>query len=132
MDLNSVERVVEYLDLPQEPPAVIESNRVPAYWPSSNATHLVSVEDLVIRYAPELPPVLHGVSFSLKPNERVGLLGRTGSGKSTLAMALLRFVDPAEGKIIIDGIDISTIGLQDLRSRVVRRFSHSVAPNHLT
>lgn len=132
MDLNSVERVVEYLDLPQEPPAVIESNRVPAYWPSSNATQLVSVEDLVIRYAPELPPVLHGVSFSLKPNERVGLLGRTGSGKSTLAMALLRFVDPAEGKIIIDGIDISTIGLQDLRSRVVRRFSHSVAPNHLT
>ncbi|KAG8933322.1 hypothetical protein FRC02_012140 [Tulasnella sp. 418] len=118
MDLNSVERVVEYLDLPQEPPAVIESNRVPAYWPSSSADPLVVVEDLVIKYAPELPSVLHGVSFALKSRERVGLLGRTGSGKSTLAMALLRFVDPASGKIIIDGIDITSIGLQDLRSRL--------------
>lgn len=90
-----MERVVEYLDLPQEPPAIIESSRPPAYWPSStgpNKDSLVVVEDLVIKYAPELPPVLHGVSFNLKARERVGLLGRTGSGKSTLAMSLLRFV----------------------------------------
>ena len=119
VNLNSVERVVEYLDLPQEPPAIVESNRVPAYWPSSATQQLVSVEDLVIRYAPELPPVLHNVSFTLRPKERVGLLGRTGSGKSTLAMALLRFVDPSSGKIVVDGIDISKIGLHDLRSRVV-------------
>ncbi|KAG8894877.1 hypothetical protein FRC01_012696, partial [Tulasnella sp. 417] len=118
MDLNSVERVVEYLDLPQEPATVIESNRVPAYWPSSESNQLIAVEDLVIRYSPELPAVLHGVSFQLRPKERIGLLGRTGSGKSTLAMALLRFVDPSSGRIIIDGIDISTIGLHDLRSRV--------------
>ncbi|KAI8989077.1 multidrug resistance-associated ABC transporter [Trametes punicea] len=121
LDLNSVERVVEYLDLPQEPPAVIESNRPPAYWPSStspNKDNLLLVEDLVVKYAPELPPVLHGISFSLKAKERVGLLGRTGSGKSTLAMSLLRFVDPANGRIIIDGIDITTIGLHDLRSRI--------------
>ncbi|CDO68600.1 hypothetical protein BN946_scf184996.g31 [Trametes cinnabarina] len=121
LDLNSVERVVEYLDLPQEPPAIIESNRPPAYWPSSsspNKDHLLVVEDLVVKYAPELPPVLHGVSFSLKAKERVGLLGRTGSGKSTLAMSLLRFADPTSGRIIIDGIDITTIGLHDLRSRI--------------
>ena len=74
-----MERIVEYLDLPQEPPAVIESNRPPAYWPSSsNNDSLIVVEDLVIKYAPELPPVLHGVSFTLKAGERVGLLGRTG------------------------------------------------------
>ncbi|KXN85925.1 ATP-dependent bile acid permease [Leucoagaricus sp. SymC.cos] len=120
LDLNSVERVVEYLELPQEPPAIIESNRVPAYWPSSsNNASLISVENLTIKYAPELPAVLHDVSFTLKSGERVGLLGRTGSGKSTLAMSILRFVDPAEGKIVIDGIDISTIGIQDLRSRLV-------------
>ena len=77
------------------------------------------VEDLVIKYAPELPAVLKNVSFSLKAGERVGLLGRTGSGKSTLAMSILRFVDPTSGRIIIDGIDISTIGLCDLRSRIV-------------
>jgi len=74
-----VERVVEYLDLPQEPPAVIESHRPPAYWPSSATNHaLVAVENIVIKYAPDMPPVLHGVSFSLKAGERVGLLGRTG------------------------------------------------------
>ncbi|KAF9442983.1 hypothetical protein P691DRAFT_713861, partial [Macrolepiota fuliginosa MF-IS2] len=54
LNLNSVERVVEYLDLPQEPPAIIESNRVPAYWPSSaNNDSLVIVENLTIKYAPE-------------------------------------------------------------------------------
>lgn len=112
--VSSVERVVEYLDLPQEPPAIIESNRPPAYWPSSSGSDdLLRVEELVIKYAPELPPVLHGVSFALKARERVGLLGRTGglsdaiisflkivdksrylpgSGKSTLAMSILRFV----------------------------------------
>ncbi|CAA7263971.1 unnamed protein product [Cyclocybe aegerita] len=119
LDLNSVERVVEYLDLPQEPPAVIESNRVPAYWPSgSNNDSLIVVENLEVKYAPDLPAVLHDVSFTLKAGERVGLLGRTGSGKSTLAMSILRFVDPTSGRIVIDGIDISTIGIHDLRSRL--------------
>ncbi|TBU25699.1 multidrug resistance-associated ABC transporter [Dichomitus squalens] len=121
LDLNSVERVVEYLDLPQEAPAIIESNRPPAYWPSStssNSDSMLIVEDLVVKYAPDLPAVLKGISFTLKAKERVGLLGRTGSGKSTLAMSVLRFVDPTSGRIIIDGIDISTIGLHDLRSRI--------------
>ncbi|KAL0058578.1 hypothetical protein AAF712_014741 [Marasmius tenuissimus] len=119
LDLNSVERVVEYLEVPQEAPAIIESNRPPAYWPSSsNNDSLISVEDLSVRYAPELPAVLQDVSFTLKAGERVGLLGRTGSGKSTLAMSILRFVDPSSGRIIIDGVDISKIGIHDLRSRL--------------
>jgi ABC-type multidrug transport system fused ATPase/permease subunit len=90
---SSVERVVEYLDLPQEPPREIEGKEVPAYWPSTatitddpNPKPLIEVENLVIRYAPELPPVLTGVSFSLKAGEKIGLLGRTGSGKSTLGL----------------------------------------------
>ncbi|KAI0366584.1 multidrug resistance-associated ABC transporter [Pilatotrama ljubarskyi] len=121
LDLNSIERVTEYIQVPQEPPAVIESNRPPAYWPSStgpNKEQLLVVEDLVVRYAPDLPAVLHGISFSLRAKERVGLLGRTGSGKSTLAMSLLRFVEPTSGRILIDGIDIASIGLYDLRSRI--------------
>ncbi|KDR78083.1 hypothetical protein GALMADRAFT_245072 [Galerina marginata CBS 339.88] len=119
LDLNSVERVIEYLDIPQEPPAVIESNRVPAYWPSSSKNeNLLIVENLEVKYAPELPAVLNDISFALKGSERVGLLGRTGSGKSTLAMSIMRFVNPTQGRIIIDGIDISTIGVQDLRSRL--------------
>ncbi|KAF9255059.1 multidrug resistance-associated ABC transporter [Marasmius fiardii PR-910] len=120
LDLNSVERIVEYLEVPQEPPAIIESNRPPAYWPSANANNdaLIRVENLSVKYAPDLPDVLQDVSFTLRAGERVGLLGRTGSGKSTLAMSVLRFVDPSSGRILIDGIDISTIGTYDLRSRL--------------
>ncbi|TFK95320.1 hypothetical protein BDV98DRAFT_517859 [Pterulicium gracile] len=115
----SVERIVEYLDVPEEPAAIIESNRPPAYWPSSTTQQpLVRVEDLNIKYAPDLPSVIHNISFELKAGERVGLLGRTGGGKSTLAMSMLRFVDPAGGRIVIDGTDISKIGVQDLRSRL--------------
>jgi ABC-type multidrug transport system fused ATPase/permease subunit len=74
-----VERIIEYTDLPQEPPAIIESQRPPAYWPSSAAnTSLVVVEDLTVKYAPDLPSVLQDVSFELKAGERVGLVGRTG------------------------------------------------------
>ncbi len=119
-DPSSVERVVEYLELPQEPPAIIESHRPPAYWPSSSENNsLIAVENLVVKYSPELPAVLQDISFTLKAGERIGLLGRTGSGKSTLAMSILRFVDPTEGRILIDGIDTSTIGIHDLRSRLV-------------
>ncbi|KAF7291658.1 ABC bile acid [Mycena chlorophos] len=75
-------------------------------------------ENLVVKYSPELPSVIHGISFTLKAGERVGLIGRTGSGKSTLAMSLLRFVDPVSGRILIDGVDISSIGVNDLRSRI--------------
>ncbi|KAJ7591990.1 P-loop containing nucleoside triphosphate hydrolase protein [Mycena floridula] len=118
LSLNSVERVVEYLDVPQEPSALIESNRPPAYWPSNSTDSLIIVEDLTIKYAPDLPAVLHHVSFTLKAGERVGLVGRTGSGKSTLAMSLLRFVDPTSGCVLIDGMDISKIGLYDLRTKL--------------
>jgi len=66
LDLNSVERLVEYLDLPQEPPSIIESSRPPAYWPSNlNKDNLLVVEDLCVRYAPELPIVLHSISFKI-------------------------------------------------------------------
>ncbi|KAF8587167.1 multidrug resistance-associated ABC transporter [Ramaria rubella] len=117
--LNSVERVVEFLNIPKEPPALIENNQVPAYWPStSDSDSLLVVEDLEVKYAPDLPSVLHGISFSLKARERVGLLGRTGCGKSTLAMSLLRFVEPTSGRILIDGIDTTSIGTHDLRSRI--------------
>ena len=71
-------------------------------------------------FQPELPPVLHGLNFEIKPGEKVGILGRTGSGKSTLALSFFRFVEPSEGRIVIDGVDITKIGLHDLRSRIVR------------
>ncbi|KAG1725987.1 P-loop containing nucleoside triphosphate hydrolase protein [Suillus lakei] len=108
-----------YLDLPQEPSAIIDSSRPPAYWPSGSTKEgLLTVKDLVTECAPGLPPVLHNVSFTLNAKEKIVLLGRTGNGKSILAMSILRFVDPVSGRILIDGIDISTIGVHDLRSRL--------------
>lgn len=116
LDFNSVERVTEYLNIPQEAPAIIEKCRPPAYWPSSNGQ--LVVEDLVVKYAPHLPPVLRNLTFTVEAREKIGVVGRTGSGKSTLAMSLLRMVEPTAGTISIDGIDISTLGLEDLRTRV--------------
>ncbi|KIY73590.1 P-loop containing nucleoside triphosphate hydrolase protein [Cylindrobasidium torrendii FP15055 ss-10] len=116
LDFNSVERVVEYLDLPQEAPAIIEKARPPAYWPSDSG--YLTVEKLEVRYAPELPAVLKDMSFTVKPSEKIGVVGRTGSGKSTLAQSLLRMVEPSGGQILVDGIDICSIGLEDLRMRI--------------
>ncbi|KDR80196.1 hypothetical protein GALMADRAFT_61920 [Galerina marginata CBS 339.88] len=110
----ALERVKEYSDLPSDPPEFVEP-RPPAAWPTSG---LIQCENLFIKYAPELPDVLHGISFEIKPGEKVGLIGRTGSGKSTVGLALLRFVEAREGKILIDGLDISKMGLTDLRSRL--------------
>lgn len=119
MDFNAVERVEEYLHLPQEPPAVIKGNQPPAYWPSSDSgPNFLRVEDLEIKYAPDLPTVFKG-SFEIAAGEKIGLIGRTGSGKSTLAMSMLRFSEPAGGKIVLDGIDITKIGVDDLVSVVL-------------
>ncbi|THU79589.1 ATP-binding cassette transporter [Dendrothele bispora CBS 962.96] len=110
----ALERVKEYSELKREPPEFIEP-RPPASWPSKGS---IRCEDLVIRYAPDLPNVLHHLNFEILPGEKVGILGRTGSGKSTLALSFFRFVDPTEGRILVDDLDISKIGLTDLRSKL--------------
>jgi hypothetical protein len=72
LDFNSIERIVEYLDVPQEAPPIIEKNRPPAYWPTSDGS--VVVQNLVIRYAPELPDALHRISFSTRPAEKLAVV----------------------------------------------------------
>lgn len=73
---------------------------------------------LQVRYKESLPVVLHGVSCLFPGGKKIGIVGRTGSGKSTMIQALFRLIEPAAGRIIIDNIDISTIGLHDLRNRL--------------
>lgn len=98
LDFNSVERVTEYLDVPQEAPAINPTFRPPAYWPSNSGS--LEVDKLEVRYAPHLPSVLKGVSFTVKPGEKVGVVGRTGSGKSTLALSMLRMIEATSGTIM--------------------------------
>nr|KJB47930.1 hypothetical protein B456_008G047400 [Gossypium raimondii] len=110
--LNAVERVGSYINLPSEAPDVIESHRPPPGWPSSGS---IQFEDVVLRYRPELPPVLCGLSFTTSPSEKIGIVGRTGAGKSSMLNALFRIVELEKGRILIDGCDISRFGLSDLR-----------------
>ncbi|KAG9063667.1 hypothetical protein KI688_003778 [Linnemannia hyalina] len=112
MSLNSVERVQEYLHMPQEPPAILPGSRPPAGWPYDGT---IEIKDLTMQYAPDLKPALEGISIRVRPREKIGIVGRTGSGKSTLALSLFRFMEPTAGSIVIDGIDICKIGVEDLR-----------------
>ena len=112
LDMNAVERVVEYSNISTEDQG---GDAAPAAWPSEGG---LEVANLVVSYAADQPPVLKGLSFSIKPNQRVGVVGRTGAGKSSLTLALFRFLEAREGVILIDGVDISKIRLQDLRARL--------------
>ncbi|RAL13245.1 P-loop containing nucleoside triphosphate hydrolase protein [Aspergillus homomorphus CBS 101889] len=111
-DMNSTERVLEYSSIDMEDQGGVEP---PAAWPTRGR---VEVEDLVVGYAPDLPPVLSGLNFSLEPNQRLGVVGRTGAGKSSLTLALFRFLEARRGRIYVDGLDISRIKLHALRSRL--------------
>ncbi|KAJ3027867.1 UNVERIFIED_CONTAM: hypothetical protein HDU68_002956, partial [Siphonaria sp. JEL0065] len=115
MSMNAVERVDEYSAIEQELPAIIPGNRPPPLWPSHGEIH---VRNLSLKYQPDLPNVLHNVSFTTKASEKIGVVGRTGAGKSTLTLAFFRILNQFEGQIVIDGIDISKIGLRDLRNRL--------------
>ncbi|KAF6167459.1 hypothetical protein GIB67_031660 [Kingdonia uniflora] len=110
--LNAVERMGTYIDLPSEAPLVIESNRPPPGWPSEGS---IKFEEVVLRYRPELSPVLHGLSFKVSPSEKVGIVGRTGAGKSSMLNALFRIIELERGRILIDNCDIGKLGLGDLR-----------------
>ncbi|CAL5411675.1 unnamed protein product [Camellia sinensis] len=110
--LNAVERVGTYIDLPSKAPAIIESHRPPPGWPSLGS---IEFEDIVLRYRPELPLVLHGLSFTISPSKKVGIVGRTGAGKSSLVNALFRIVELEGERILIDDCDVAKFGLMDLR-----------------
>lgn len=113
MDFTSVERVVELLDLETEAPGVVDP---PAYWPTYSGD--IVFEDVTLRYAPNLEPALQNISLRIPAGSHTAVIGRTGSGKSTLVLSLLATITPESGRILIDGVDISTVNKQALRNRV--------------
>ncbi|XP_020231729.1 ABC transporter C family member 4 [Cajanus cajan] len=110
----SVERIKQFTNIPSEPEWKIKDHLPPSIWPGQGN---VDIKDLKVRYRPNTPLVLKGISLSISGGEKVGVVGRTGSGKSTLIQVFFRLVEPSGGKIVIDSIDISLLGLHDLRSR---------------
>ncbi|CAN0841085.1 ABC transporter C family member 10 [Linum grandiflorum] len=111
----SVERLEQYRHIASEAPEIIPNNRPQPTWP---AIGKLEISNLKVRYRQNAPVVLKGISFTVEGGHKVGIVGRTGSGKTTLISALFRLVEFEQGKIIIDGINISRIGLHDLRSHL--------------
>ncbi|KAL4105868.1 hypothetical protein PRIC1_003924 [Phytophthora ramorum] len=112
----SVERIQTYTEMPTE--AALESTAAlkPSLdWPTAGA---ISFNRVDLRYRPGLPRVLRGLTFSVNAKEKVGIVGRTGAGKSSLIVGLMRLVELDGGSISIDGVDISKIGLHDLRANI--------------
>ncbi|KAK8610039.1 hypothetical protein V6N13_026583 [Hibiscus sabdariffa] len=114
-DVVSVERLEQYMHIPSEAPEVIEANRPPHDWPCVGK---VDIRNLKVRYRPNAPLVLRGISCIFEGGSKIGIVGRTGSGKTTFISAFFRLVEPADGEIIIDNLNICEIGLHDLRSHL--------------
>ncbi|KAH7695297.1 multidrug resistance-associated protein, partial [Aphelenchoides avenae] len=114
-NIVSVERLKEYREVEQEASWTVPETKPRADWPQDGA---IAFDGYATRYRPGLDLVIQEISASVKPGERVGIVGRTGAGKSSLTLALFRMIEPAEGRIVIDDIDIAKIGLHDLRSNL--------------
>ncbi|KAG9121358.1 hypothetical protein FRC07_002714, partial [Ceratobasidium sp. 392] len=104
-----------YIDLEPEAPLEIPDASLPAGWPQTGD---IIFKDYCMRYRPELPLVLKDLNMTIQSGEKVGVVGRTGAGKSSLFLSLLRILEPASGTVLINGIDITKIGLHDLRRAI--------------
>ncbi|KAK0580426.1 hypothetical protein LWI29_001894 [Acer saccharum] len=110
----SVERIEQFTNIPSESAWEIEDRHPPPSWPDQGN---VDIKDLQVRYRPNTPLILKGITLSFRGGEKIGIVGRTGSGKSTLIQVFFRLIEPSGGRIIVDGFDISLFGLHDVRSR---------------
>ncbi|RYP76118.1 hypothetical protein DL771_001942 [Monosporascus sp. 5C6A] len=113
MDFVSVERVVELLDIEEEPSGDLVP---PAAWPSSRDD--ITFDSVTLRYAPHLEPSLRDVSFIIPGGSTCAVIGRTGSGKSTLALALLATMHPERGVVRVGSVDISRVDVHAWRQRI--------------
>jgi len=112
----AVERINSYVKLPQEADHHKEGDpKSGLVWPTNGA---IVFDNVCLRYRPDTPRVLDGVTFAVLPREKIGIVGRTGAGKSSLLVALLRLVEIESGAVLIDGRNVSELGLNVLRGAV--------------
>ncbi|CAG2109651.1 unnamed protein product [Medioppia subpectinata] len=114
-NIVSVERCLEYTETPTEAEGYDEITKPSSDWPERGE---IKFKDYSTRYREGLDLVLKSITLEVKPKEKVGIVGRTGAGKSSLTLALFRLIEPVDGSIFIDSVDIRTLGLYDLRSRL--------------
>jgi ABC-type multidrug transport system fused ATPase/permease subunit len=130
-NIVAVERIEEYSNIPPEAPLHIrpavkgvgtrlrrDTLGVTASkeeWPTAGGIVFTNVS---MRYRETLPRILNSLSITILPSEKVGVVGRTGAGKSSMMLVLMRIVELEGGSIHLDGVDISSIGLHDLRSKI--------------
>ena len=115
-DMIAVERVLEYSHLNSEAEWESKEDIKPSsLWPTKGK---IDFRKYSTAYRAGLDPVLRNLNFNIKGGEKVGIVGRTGAGKSSMTLALFRILEPTTGTIIIDGVDVTKIGLHDLRSKL--------------
>ncbi len=111
--MTSVERILEYTNLDSEP---LDTGKTKPNidWPTSGS---IQFKNVCFKYSSELPNVLNNLSFDIKPQEKIGVVGRTGAGKSSIIQALFRMAEP-NGLILIDDVNIRDLSLHDLRKKL--------------
>ncbi|XP_024127592.1 multidrug resistance-associated protein 1 isoform X3 [Oryzias melastigma] len=114
-NIVAVERVKEYSDTEKEAEWRHEPPTVPPDWPTEGCIHITNFG---LRYRSDLDLAIRNINVDISGGEKVGIVGRTGAGKSSLTLGLFRIIEPAEGQISIDGVDIAKLGLHELRSRI--------------
>lgn len=113
-NIVSVERILEYMKTKQED-KWIKSARPPGNWPTDGA---IEIQNYSTKYREDTDLVLKDVTITIKPREKIGIVGRTGSGKSSLSLALFRILEPTAGNILIDNLNLVDFGLHDIRSKL--------------
>ena len=115
-DMSSVERIQEYVNKDYHE-ADWDSPKAPENW--IQKAPVIKIRNLKVKYRANLPFVINGVDLDFEPREKIGIVGRTGSGKSTILLTLMRILEVEEdSKIEMDGVDISKVGLYELRKRI--------------
>ena len=114
-NIVAVERVKEYAELEREASPVTEKINLPDNWPQRG---LVEFRKYSVKYREDLDLVIDNLDLEIADGQKLAIVGRTGAGKSSLTLALFRILEATRGSIVIDGVDIADVGLDDLRSRL--------------